>query len=471
MSNAIAPLTEVRSIKGHVRLSLPRAGKIRLGIRTEKGYPKEVDYFVLDQDLPGRAKIIQLYGEKPKRILVTLVSSDAEEVFPHALKAYGKGLGLLCRGNGEKALRARVAKGTDGRDVIQRDNSGRPLTEERSCPCDWLKSKKCRALGNLTIVLPEVGLGVYQIDTSSWWSMQNVRSDLAFLNSMFAPRGGVRGMLLWLERVPKTTHGSGREETHYPLRLTLPTPQEYAARAKGVEGLIASYQSVLGATPALDAGPSPASLPHGSPPEEDLHTEADLVDPAEAGAAAPDVGDGGGDGEIDDAGDVDPDEDVGMPPDTDQPEDAEAPIADEQRVALRERWEALEEAVARSVPAAPGQSRKAAAAAYLLKELRLDFGEFGRNLTAGKVSSARASEVIGVLDRALARLEKPKTQPPAKPVTAPTTASKPQAGTSVERGGAATTTPPGSTPGKAPADGGPDMHAMPEKKFDDEIPF
>lgn len=436
-TTALAPRAEVRSIVGHVRLSLPRAGKIRLGIRTEKGYPKEVDYFVLDSDLPGRAEIVRLYGEKPKRLLVTLVSSDPEEVFPHALKAYGKGLGLLCRGDGRTALRARVEQ-REGRDdekrqVIVRDQAGRPVTEERACPCEWLKSKKCRALGNLVVVLPEVGLGVYQIDTSSWWSMQNVRSDLAFLNSMLAARGGVRGMLLWLERVPKTTHGSGREETHYPLRLSLPTPEEYAARASGVGKFIARYQSVLGSAPALDAGPSPAAAPYGSPPEEDLHVEADLVDPAAAAAEAPDVGDGGADDELD--ADVDPDEVVGGAAVEPHPELTDEPLNDYDRAALSEAWDRLEAAVMAAKINAGAPSPKHAAAKFVADQHRFDLVEFGRALKAGKVSKARAREVAGLFDRAAAAAKggaraepapsvapKPATAEAPKPSTAPATA-------------------------------------------------
>lgn len=466
MTTSIVPRAEVRSIVGHVRLSLPRAGKIRLGVRTERGYPREVDYFVLDADLPGRSEIVRLYGEKPKRILVTLVSSDPEEVFPHALKAYGKGLGLLCRGDGQKALRARVeqVKDREGetRQSIVRDQAGRPVTEERACPCDWLKSKKCRALGNLIVVLPEVGLGVYQIDTSSWWSMQNVRSDLAFLNSMLASRGGVRGMLLWLERVPKTTHGSGREETHYPLRLSLPTPEEYAARAKGVGQFIAKYQSVLGSAPALDAGPSPAAAPYGSPPEEDLHVDADLVEPSAAAAAAPDVGDAGDD-ELD-AGDVDPDEVVGgAPVEPTPPLEQVAEIDAGDREALAIAWERLETAVlaAKLNPSAP--SPKHAAAKFAADRVGFDAAEFGRALKAGKVSKARAAEVVALLDRATAEAQsgspaRPASVPPPRAVAAaaPTVTPAPVAAPA-----------PSPDPFRATAGMTPEQVA----KFDADLPF
>lgn len=430
-TTALAPRAEVRSIVGHVRLSLPRAGKIRLGIRTDRGYPKEVDYFVLDADLPGRAEIVRLYGAQPKRLLVTLVSSDPEEVFPHALKAYGKGLGLLCRGDGRTALRARVEQRTDrdgkAHQVIVRDQAGRPLTEERACPCDWLKAKKCRALGNLVVVLPEVGLGVYQLDTSSWWSMQNVRSDLAFLNSMLAARGGVRGMLLWLERVPKTTHGSGREETHYPLRLSLPTPEEYAARAAGVGKFIARYQSVLGSAPALDAGPSPSAAPYGSPPEEDLHRDEDLVDPAAAEASAPDVGDGGGDDEPD--ADVDPDEAVGGAPIEPQPELADEPLDDEDRAALTDAWGRLESAVIAARINASAPSPKHAAAKFAADQCRFDIAEFGRSLKSGKVSKARAREVVALLARAASAANGSPSEPVAAPAPKPAPVEAPKATT------------------------------------------
>ncbi len=397
-STALAAPFQVKSIVGHVRQQLPRVGKIRLGIKNTnqggKEYPKEVDYFALDTDLPGREQIEKLYGKNPKRLLVTLLSSDPEEVFPHAYKMYGRGLGLVCRGDGVKAVRA-VMRKDDGRDVIARDAAGRPQTAERACPCDFLQSKKCRPVGNLTVVLPEVGFGVYQIDTSSWWSMQNLRSDLGYLNTLLAGRGGVRGTLLWLVREPKETHGSGRLETHYPLRLVLPTPAEYAARANGVRALVEQYASVLPSAPALEGPPSVAALPIGSPVEEpDLVPPSAQVAPADVAA-----GRAGADSHAEEGGEVEgaDDDTVGGDPIPPPELDAPALATDEQGKKIREEFAALVQAVmmAGIEPTAPNPD--AAASAYLRKRSKIAIGDVARSLKAGTLTKDRAAEVLAAL--------------------------------------------------------------------------
>lgn len=405
---ALATQGQVRSIIGHVRLQMPRAGKIRLGVQATsqggKSHPKEVDYFVLDADLPGRADIVRLYGEKPKRLLVTFVSSDPEEVFPQALKAYGRGLGLLCRGDGKTATRAKMRKGTEGRDVIDRDAAGRPLTESCACPCPWLAAKKCRAVGNLTVVLPEVGFSVYQIDTSSWWSMTQLRSDLAYLNTLLSPQG-VRGRLLWLERAPKQTHGSGRLETHYPMRLILPGADEYRERQKKVGNLVEKFASVLATLPQVVAE-SPVGLPHGSPVEEpDLVPESAQVEPSEVAPGAP-VAPGYVDEAPDPEGEPGTDEDI----DHDErvggegaggPDDplADSPPTAAQVAEVKRLWPRLVDLViaAGLEPSAP--SPKAAAAMVVKKRERVDVGTFLRDLAAGSTTADRAAEVIEALRR------------------------------------------------------------------------
>ena len=275
-----------REAKGFVRFRVPRAGKIRLGekrtsSKSGRAYPVEVPYFVLDADLPGRARILELYGEKPTRILVTFLSNDPREVLPYPYKAYGKGLGLTCRGDGETADRAEVEV-IDGHRRLKRDEQGVMVTTERRCPCDWLRARpaKCKVLGNLVVVLPEVGLEHYQIDTGSWHSINNVHNALRHYADVFnAGEEGLRGRLFWLERRAVETHGSGRKETHYPLHLSLPTPDEYAERLTRIGGLAERYHSLLGGMPRLEPRQDPVALPMGSAVEEpDLVAAKDQVD-------------------------------------------------------------------------------------------------------------------------------------------------------------------------------------------------
>jgi len=265
-------------IQNYIKPRVPRAGKIRLGVKRKndagREYPADVDYFVLDPDLPGRDQIARIYGEKPKRLLVTFLNDDPREIMPLAYKSYRTGLGLFCRGDGHKAQRAALTRDGD-REVIQRGPTGAPVTQERDCPCELLAANKCKAMGNLLVCLPEVGVEHYQIDTSSWHSHQNVRNDLRHFRELFPTEGGLRGRLFWLDRVPQETHGSGRKETHWPMRLSMPTPEEYSKKLQAIGGWVTQYRSLLHGLPAAEVE-TPAALPVGSPVEEpDLVTEQD----------------------------------------------------------------------------------------------------------------------------------------------------------------------------------------------------
>lgn len=275
-------MTEIREIKNYVKHRVPRAGKLRLGVkkkseRTGNEYPAEVPYFVLDADLEGRDAIVKLYGEQPTKILVMFLSDDPREILPFAYKAYTSGKSLICKGDGVKAERARIVKDEDGREVVERDAQGMPVADTRDCPCDLLKSKKCGAKGNLLFTIPAVGPRHYQIDTGSWHALQNVHNALREFGDLF--KGSLRGKLFWLERRPQETHGSGRKETHYPLFLSLPSPEEYRSGLADVGDLLSAYRSVLDGAPALEAGHDPARLPVGSPlDEEDLVRPPHVVD-------------------------------------------------------------------------------------------------------------------------------------------------------------------------------------------------
>lgn len=59
------------------RLSFPIIGKIKVGIKTEKGYPKGVDYFVPSGKYSELFK--RVYGDKPNTIQIVFISDDAKE--------------------------------------------------------------------------------------------------------------------------------------------------------------------------------------------------------------------------------------------------------------------------------------------------------------------------------------------------------------------------------------------------------
>ena len=150
-------------------LRIQRLGKIRLGVKKTtqggKEYPQAVDYFVCPPEVQT------VHGDKPRTLEIMLPHEDIEEVFPTALKRYGSQQGLICRGDGESA---------------EERLEGQEDFLPRECPykeCEHYQRGHCKEVGNLQVILPKVKgmLGIYQIDTSSFNSVMNIRSGLEML--------------------------------------------------------------------------------------------------------------------------------------------------------------------------------------------------------------------------------------------------------------------------------------------------
>jgi len=160
---------------------LPRLGKIRLGIKVEPEdkhpYPKATDYFVV----PDEVK--KVVGEKPKELQIMFPSNDMEQVARQYLRCYGQTFGLVCWGDGEKCHR-KV-------DVESGDLAGKNTKEWvwQDMTCDYEEcpeyGARCRRVMNLMFMLPDApGLGVWQIDTSSFYSIREVNSTLEIIRNL-----------------------------------------------------------------------------------------------------------------------------------------------------------------------------------------------------------------------------------------------------------------------------------------------
>jgi hypothetical protein len=143
--------------------------------------------------------------------------------------------------------------------------------KELKCPgqaCPKIQAKGCKPVMNLQFMLPEVpGLGVYQLDTSSIYSIINVNSELDFIA---ATVGGRIAMI--------------------PLRLTMEpkevTPRENGGKKKTVQ--VIHIRTALGVTfdhmQRLAAAPV---NPYLLEAPDDNHEEVDFDDDKAAPAVPP----------------------------------------------------------------------------------------------------------------------------------------------------------------------------------------
>ncbi len=204
-------------IKGYSDITrIPRIGKIHLGIKTSntKGtqYPKPVDYFVVkpdDSTSEAAAKAFHsVYGEEPREITVAFPSNDPDQFFPQWLTSYRGGDGWhqrYCQGDGESAQRSDEKGGYVPIPCLYKE-------------CPLYQSGKCEELGRLQFFLPDVpGIGVWQIDTASYYSTVNLNGSIKMVRAL---TGGRIGMIpLKLRLVPKVVNPEGKPKTVYVMTL------------------------------------------------------------------------------------------------------------------------------------------------------------------------------------------------------------------------------------------------------------
>lgn len=166
---------------------IPRLGKIHLGIKVQPPdpgrypYPKATDFFICP---PEAQKVL---GEKPKELPIMFPVEDETQFAQQWLRAYSQTQGLTCVGNGVTCRRKIDLEGgamashttREGGWIWKEDG----LCDPQECP-DY-SEKKCRRVMNLMFLIPEVpGLGVWQIDTSSFFSIVNINSIVRLLKEL-----------------------------------------------------------------------------------------------------------------------------------------------------------------------------------------------------------------------------------------------------------------------------------------------
>ena len=208
----------IKDLSESVRL--PRLGKIHLGVKhPQKGYPMKTEYFVLPKDHSDYDKLIECFGEKPTELRILIPVEDTEQWATQYYKAYSQSYGLVCKGDGELAMRMVDVKTGDiptGKGVIT--VTMKDMTcQGRYCP-DY-KAKKCHEVMNLRFILPEVpGLGVWQIDTGSKNSILNINSCAKIIKRAFG-RISLIPLKLTLEPIEVKNPLTGKKQTVFVLNL------------------------------------------------------------------------------------------------------------------------------------------------------------------------------------------------------------------------------------------------------------
>ena len=251
---------------------LPRLGKIRLGVKIENAegtiYPSPTEYFVCPEE------VRKVFGERPRELRIMFPTDDETQWASQYLRCYSATRGLICRGDGLTAVvRADIHTGE-----IAGENS--EITELREITCNPVKcvyhqQGQCRRVMNLQFLLPDCpGFGVYQLDTSSFYSIVRVNSSLKLIRGIC---GRLSMIPLSLRLVERDVLPEGKRKTVRVLSLTAPYSlaeiQRYAQTPPGQVLLLPAPDSEA----PYDLFPDEVLRP-GKPAKQVTGTDKALID-------------------------------------------------------------------------------------------------------------------------------------------------------------------------------------------------
>lgn len=165
------------------KVRMPRLGKIRLGTKEQSNktgseYPKASDHFIVPPE------VAEIYGDSPTELDIMFPVEDREAFAPQYLRCYSQMHGLICIGdeiNGHRKVDTQTG------DIVHKDSATWEWREMACNPneCPQYQKGQCRRIMNLLVLLPYCrGLGCYQIDTSSYYSIVNINSAVRMLKGM-----------------------------------------------------------------------------------------------------------------------------------------------------------------------------------------------------------------------------------------------------------------------------------------------
>lgn len=174
-------MSPIRDVSEVIRI--PRIGKIRLGIKVQgekSPYPKAVDYFVCPPEVE------KVFGKNPTELQIMFPVDDPDMFAQQWLRRYSLTQGLTCIGDGDTCRRKVDTETGDFASHITKDWEWKTDLNCQYEECPEYNNKRCRRVMNLQFLMPDVpGLGVYQIDTSSWNSIVNINSMIKMLKGIF----------------------------------------------------------------------------------------------------------------------------------------------------------------------------------------------------------------------------------------------------------------------------------------------
>lgn len=204
------------------RLVLPRIGKIKIGKKSEKGYPMSVDYFIPTGKYAGLFQ--QAYGDKPQTIQVVFPDDDAEKVCNEyyeyrddkgGLCAYGDGKEFKVW-NGKEYVTLSVEKYPN---IMKQVQTKFPNKQAQRTGDGW----KVRLTLSFVIPLVRGVVGVWVFETNG--SASTIPQVRDTFDMMLRERGFCKGIIFDLS-VKFATSQKPNTSSRYPVVSLVPNESE-----------------------------------------------------------------------------------------------------------------------------------------------------------------------------------------------------------------------------------------------------
>lgn len=204
------------------KLALPRVGNIRVGKKSEKGFPQSVDYFIATGKYSEFFK--KAYGENPQTIQIVFPDDDDKKVCLEHYEYRDDAGALVAEGDGETfkvwdGKKYNILTVEDYPNLMQGVSKKYPNKAVKKYGDGW----KINLTLNFIIPMVQGIAGVWQFSTNG--SASTIPQIRETFDAMLQERGFVRGIIFDLNVKFATTQKPG-DKSRFPVVSLVPNQSE-----------------------------------------------------------------------------------------------------------------------------------------------------------------------------------------------------------------------------------------------------
>lgn len=212
---------------GNSRLALPRVGKIKIGMKNDKGYPMSVDYFIPTGKYA--ALFIKAYGDKPQTIQIVFPEDNPNNVCREEYEYRDDSGALIARGDGEEF---KVWNGREYQRLTTQDHPHLMDAVAKRYPVKRGDGWNVRLTMNFIVPTVKGIAGVWTLETNG--ALSSIPQVRDTFDCILRERGFVRGIIFDLSvQFAKSQKPNSRSK--YPVISLIPNESdENVERIKSV---------------------------------------------------------------------------------------------------------------------------------------------------------------------------------------------------------------------------------------------